>query len=54
MAYKTSDLGLARKKGSKESFYKTAHEIIEENRNMYRRMLEEKYIRSLPGREIDE
>lgn len=54
VAYKTSELGLARKKGSRESFYKTAHEIIEENRNMYRRMLDEKFIRSLPGGDIDE
>lgn len=54
VAHRTSELGLARKSGSRESFYKTAHEIIEENRNMYRRMLDEKFIRSLPGGEIDE
>ncbi len=49
VAAKASELGMARKTGSKESFYKTAFEIIDENRNMYRRMLEEKYIKDLPG-----
>ncbi len=49
VASKASELGMARKHGSRESFYKSAHELIEENRNMYRRMLEEKYIKNLPG-----
>lgn len=49
VAYRTSELGLARRKGSRETFFKLAHEIIEENRNMYRRMLDEKCIKDLPG-----
>lgn len=54
VAAKASEMGLARKSGSREFFFKTAHELIESNRNMYRRMLEEKYIRNLPGGGEDE
>ncbi len=54
VAFRASELGFARKSGSRESFYRTAHEKIEENRKMYRRMLEEKYIRELPGGDVNE
>jgi malate dehydrogenase (oxaloacetate-decarboxylating) len=49
VASKTVEMGLARKSNSKEGFYRTAHELIEENRNIYLKMMNEKMIRSLPG-----
>ncbi|HLH86450.1 MAG TPA: NADP-dependent malic enzyme [Thermoplasmataceae archaeon] len=49
VAYKTSEIGLARRKNSKEGFYKAAHEMIESNRNVYLHLMREKYIRELPG-----
>lgn len=52
VARKTVELNLARKSNSKEGFYKVAREIIESNRKMYLRMMDEKFIKSLPG--VDE
>ncbi|MEM0159089.1 MAG: NADP-dependent malic enzyme [Thermoplasmataceae archaeon] len=49
VAYKTSDLGLARRKNSKEGFYKAARELIENNRNVYLHLMKEKFIKELPG-----
>lgn len=49
VAAKTVELGLARKKNSKEGFYRIADEIIETNRKMFIKMMDEKMIRELPG-----
>jgi len=49
VAAKTVELGLARKTNSKEGFRKTASEIIETNRKLYLKLLDDKFIRDLPG-----
>ncbi len=49
VASKTVEKGLARKINSREGFYKTAKELIEFNRNMFLKMMDEKLIRELPG-----
>lgn len=49
VAYKTVELGLARKNNSKEGFFKNAEEMIEANRKMYLRLMDEKIIKELPG-----
>lgn len=49
VASKTVELGLARKNNSREGFYKNAQELIEANRKMYLRLMDEKMIKELPG-----
>jgi malate dehydrogenase (oxaloacetate-decarboxylating) len=49
VASKTVEMGLARKTNSREGFYKTAQELIEFNRNMFLKLMDEKLIRELPG-----
>ncbi len=49
VASKTVEMGLARKANSKEGFFKIAEEMIETNRKMYIRLMDEKLIRELPG-----
>ena len=49
VAYKTVELGLARKIDSREGFRKTASEIIEANRKLYLKVLDDKLIKDLPG-----
>lgn len=49
VAAKTVELGLARKTNSREGFRKTASEIIEANRKLYLKLLDEKLIKDLPG-----
>lgn len=49
VAYKTVEMGLARKSGSKEKFFNVASEIIEENRTIYMKLLDGKLIKGLPG-----
>ncbi len=49
VATKTVELGLARKTNSREGFRKTASEIIETNRKLYLKLLDEKLIKDLPG-----
>jgi malate dehydrogenase (oxaloacetate-decarboxylating) len=49
VASKTVEMGLARKANSREGFYRTAHDLIEENRNIYLKMMNEKMIKALPG-----
>ncbi len=49
VASKTVEMGLARKSNSKEGFYKVAKEMIETNRKMYIRLMDEKLIKELPG-----
>ncbi|MCL4341087.1 MAG: NADP-dependent malic enzyme [Candidatus Thermoplasmatota archaeon] len=49
VASKTVEMGLARKTNSREGFYRTAHDLIEENRNIYLKMMNEKMIKALPG-----
>jgi malate dehydrogenase (oxaloacetate-decarboxylating) len=49
VASKTVEMGLARKTNSREGFYKTAQELIEFNRNMFLKLMDEKLIRDLPG-----
>ena len=49
VAHKTVELGLARKIDSREGFRKTASEIIEANRKLYLKLLDDKLIKDLPG-----
>jgi len=49
VARATVDEGLARRTNSTEGFYKIAREIIEENRNAYRTLVDGNIIRKLPG-----
>ncbi len=49
VASKTVEMGLARKSNSREGFYRNAKELIEFNRNVYLKMMNEKMIRELPG-----
>ena len=49
VAHKTVELGLARKIDSREGFRKTASEIIETNRKLYLKLLDDKLIKDLPG-----
>lgn len=49
VASKTVEMGLARKNNSKEGFFKSAEEMIEANRKMYIRLMDEKLIKELPG-----
>ncbi len=49
VARKTVELGLARKIDSREGFRKTASEIIEANRKLYLKLLDDKLIKDLPG-----
>lgn len=49
VASKTVEMGLARKANSREGFYKMAQELIETNRKMYIRLMDEKLIKELPG-----
>ncbi|WP_010917026.1 NAD(P)-dependent malic enzyme [Thermoplasma volcanium] len=51
VATKTVELGLARKIDSKEGFYKRARDIIENNRNIYRKMMDLGLIRMMPNGE---
>ena len=49
VAAKTVEMGLARKSNSKEGFYKHAQEIIEANRKLFLKLMDDKFIRDLPG-----
>ena len=49
VARATVDEGLARRTNSTEGFYKIAREIIEENRNAYRKLVDGNIIKKLPG-----
>lgn len=49
VARATVDEGLARRTNSTEGFYKIAREIIEENRNAYRKLVDGNVIKKLPG-----
>jgi malate dehydrogenase (oxaloacetate-decarboxylating) len=49
VASKTVEMGLARKTNSREGFYRTSHDLIEENRRVYMKLMEEKLIKELPG-----
>ncbi len=49
VASKTVEMGLARKNNSREGFYRTAHDLIEENRHVYMKLMEERLIKELPG-----
>ncbi|MCL4438084.1 MAG: NADP-dependent malic enzyme [Thermoplasmataceae archaeon] len=49
VASKTVEMGLARKNNSREGFYRTAHDLIEENRRVYMKLMEERLIKELPG-----
>jgi malate dehydrogenase (oxaloacetate-decarboxylating) len=49
VASKTVEMGLARKNNSREGFYKNAEEMIEANRKMYIKLMDEKIIKELPG-----
>ncbi len=49
VAAKTVELKLARKSGSKETFFNIANEIIQENRNIYMDLLDRKLVKPLPG-----
>lgn len=49
VASKTVEMGLARKTNSREGFFKNAEEMIEANRKMYLRLMDEKLIKELPG-----
>ena len=49
VAKATSDEGLARKTGSKQKFYDTAKEIIEENRRIFQSIMDSNLIKALPG-----
>lgn len=49
VASKTVEMGLARKTNSREGFYKNAKEMIEFNRNVYMKLMNEKMIKELPG-----
>ena len=49
VASKTVEMGLARKANSREGFFKNAQEMIETNRKMYIRLMDEKIIKELPG-----
>ena len=51
VAKATSDEGLARRNGSKKMFYDIARDIIEENRRIFRKLMDDKLIRNLPGEE---
>ena len=48
VARATVEEGLARRNNSTEGFYKIAREIIEENRNAYRKLVDGNIIRKLP------
>ena len=49
VASRTVDMGLARRTNSKQGFYKIAREIIENNRELYLKLMKEKFIKELPG-----
>jgi malate dehydrogenase (oxaloacetate-decarboxylating) len=42
-------MNLARKINSKEGFFKNAKEMIETNRKLYMKLMDEKLIKELPG-----
>ena len=49
VATKTVEMNLARKNNSREGFFKNAKEMIETNRKLYLKLMDEKLIKELPG-----